>query len=137
MPSKPPMDQTERAARDLINRKVREGVIDRRTGNDVIRTGLPFVTVMLARWRREGTSPQWITDRFQAELTDAKARAAAAHDDDTYAKRQTAMAVAAAEMYLAVWAGMQADLGQYVAARKTADQAAAEGTPRPAIEPAP
>ncbi|MEW2071806.1 hypothetical protein [Streptomyces sp. NPDC007346] len=61
----------------------------------------------------------------------------AARDDDTYAKRQTAMAVAAAEMYLAVWVGMRADLAQYVAARKTDDQAAAEDAPRPAIAPTP
>lgn len=54
---KPKMDASERTARDLLNRKVREGVMDRRNANELLRLGLPFVRMMLAQWRREGTSP--------------------------------------------------------------------------------
>ncbi|MFG2404238.1 hypothetical protein ACGFR8_07840 [Streptomyces brevispora] len=136
MPSKPKMDHTERAARDLINLKVREGIIDRRNGNEIIRTGLPFITVMLARWRREGTSPQWITEKFQTKLAEAKQQAADA-PDSAFAQQRARLSVVAAEMYLAAWAGMQADLGQYLADLKTADQAAAVDAAPPAIEPAP
>lgn len=112
---KPKMDHSERAARDLLNRKVREGVIDRRNANQILMTGLPFVRTMLAEWRRDGCSPEWITGKFQGLRAEAEAKYAAA--DSLLAKRMAMTRVVAAEMYLAVWAGMQADLGQYAAER--------------------
>jgi hypothetical protein len=115
---KPTMDASQRAARDLLNRKVREGIIDRRNANQVIKTGLPFVRTMLATWRRQGTSPQWLTDKFQAKLTEAKAQQEAA--TGKYAVQSAALAVITAEMYLAIWAGMQEDLGQFTAERRAA-----------------
>lgn len=114
---KPKMDASERAARDLLNRKIREGVMDRRNANELLRLGLPFVRMMLAQWRREGTSPQWLTDKFQAKRTEAEAQLAAATND--FAKRRATLAVAAAEMYLAIWAGMQEDLGKFTAERRS------------------
>lgn len=115
---KPKMDASERAARDLLNRKIREGVIDRRNANQVVKMGLPFVRAMLATWRKQGTSPQWLTDKFQAKLTEAKTRQAAA--TGKYAVQSAALAVITAEMYLAIWAGMQEDLGRFTAERQAA-----------------
>nr|WSX25529.1 hypothetical protein OG690_38245 [Streptomyces tubercidicus] len=115
---KPKMDASERTARDLLNRKVREGVMDRRNANELLRLGLPFVRMMLAQWRREGTSPQWLTDKFQAKHAEAESHLAAATND--FAKRRATLEVVAAEMYLAIWAGMQEDLGQFTAERRAA-----------------
>lgn len=117
---KPKMDASERAARDLLNRKIREGVMDRRNANELLRLGLPFVRMMLAQWRREGTSPQWLTDKFQAKRADAEAQLAAATND--FAERRAILAVVAAEMYLAIWAGMQEDLGQFAVERRGAHE---------------
>lgn len=114
---KPKMDASERAARDLLNRKIREGVMDRRNANELLRLGLPFVRMMLAQWRREGTSPQWLTDKFQAKRADAEAQLASAAND--FAKRRATLAVVAAEMHLTIWAGMQEDLGQFAAERQS------------------
>ncbi|GGX49180.1 hypothetical protein [Streptomyces noursei] len=114
---KPKMDASERAARDLLNRKIREGVMDRRNANELLRLGLPFVRMMLAQWRREGTSPQWLTDKFQAKRADAEAQLAAATNE--FAKRRATLAVVAAEMYLTIWAGMQEDLGKFTAERRS------------------
>ena len=114
---KPKMDHSERAARDLLNRKVREGTIDRRNANQIIKTGLPFVRTMLAEWRRDGCSPEWITSKFQGLRAEAEEKYAAA--DNLLVKRMAMTRVVAAEMYLAVWAGMQADLGQYTADRRS------------------
>lgn len=116
---KPKMDHSERAARDLLNRKVSEGIIDRRNANQILKAGLPFVRSMLAQWRREGTAPQWITDTFQSKLTEAKQQYTAAGTD--FAKQRAVLRIVAAEMYLSVWAGLQADLGQFTADRKTLD----------------
>ncbi|MFF7023078.1 hypothetical protein ACFY97_18995 [Streptomyces klenkii] len=113
---KPKMDQSERAARDLLNRKVREGVMDRRNANELLRVGLPFVRMMIAQWRREGTSPQWLTDKFQSKLTEAKEQYEAAGGE--FSKRRATLSIVAAEMYLSVWAGLQADLGQFSAERR-------------------
>lgn len=110
---KPKMDHSERAARDLLNLKVREGLIDRPNANQILKVGLPFVRMMLARWRREGTSPQWLTDKFQSKLTEAKEQYAAAGND--FAKHRALLGIVGAEMYLAVWAGLQADLAQFIA----------------------
>ena len=114
---KPKMDASERAARDLLNRKVREGVMDRRNANEVLKMGLPFVRVMIAQWRREGTSPQWLTDKFQGKLTEAKRQMETANNE--FAKRRATLSIVAAEMYLAVWAGLQEDLGQFTAERRS------------------
>lgn len=113
---KPRMDHSERAARDILNRKVREGVIDRRNANEVLRTGLPFVRMMIAKWRREGTDPQWLTSKFQNKLVEARQQLNAAADP--IAERRAKLSIVSTEMYLAVWAGMQADLGQFTADRK-------------------
>ncbi|MBI0296312.1 hypothetical protein JBE04_18035 [Streptomyces sp. PRKS01-29] len=114
---KPKMDHSERAARDLLNRKVREGIIDRRNASQVLKVGLPFVRTMLAEWRRDGTSPEWITGKFQS----IRAEAVEKHEAETnpLIKRMALTRVVCAEMYLAVWAGMQADLGQYTADRRS------------------
>lgn len=120
---KPKMDASERAARDLLNRKVREGLMDRANANQVLKMGLPFVRAMIAQWRREGTSPQWLTDKFQAKRAEAEEQLATATTD--FAKRRASLGVIAAEMYLAIWAGMQEDLGQFTAARR-ADRLAIE-----------
>ncbi|MCQ8831818.1 hypothetical protein [Streptomyces malaysiensis] len=109
--AKPKVDHSERAARDLLNRKVREGVIDRRNANQIIKVGLPFVRSMLAEWRRDGCSPTWITGKFQSIRAEAVEKCEAA--SNPIVQRMTLTRVVAAEMYLAVWAGMQADLGQY------------------------
>lgn len=113
---KPKMDHSERAARDLLNRKVREGIIDRRNANQIIKTGLPFVRTMLAEWRRDGCSPEWITGKFQSLRAEAVEKHEAA--SNPLLKRMALTRVVCAEMYLAVWAGMQADLGQYTADRR-------------------
>lgn len=124
--AKPQMDRTERAARDFLNRKVREGIIGRRDANQLLKTGLPFVTAMLAQWRREGTSPQWLTDKFLDIRAEAERAKAAARGP--IAQRLHQGRVVAAEMYLAVWAGMQADLGEF---RAQGDAArAADSAPR-------
>lgn len=115
---KPKMDASERAARDLLNRKVREGITDRRNANQVLKMGLPFVRTMLATWRRQGVSPQWLTDKFQAKLTEAKTRQSAA--TGRHAVQSATLAVMTAEMYLAIWAGMQEDLGRFTADRQAA-----------------
>jgi hypothetical protein len=115
---KPKMDQSERAARDLLNRKVREGVMERRTANQLLKVGLPFVRAMLAQWRREGTSPEWITGEFHSRLTTARQQLDAATTPAAEVRAKTA--IVAAEMYLAIWAGLQADLGQFTADRKAA-----------------
>lgn len=114
---KPKMDHSERAARDLLNRKVCEGIIDRRNANQIIKTGLPFVRAMLAEWRCDGASPEWITSKFQGLRAEAVEKHAAA--SNSIAQRMAMTRVVAAEMYLAVWAGMQADLGQYTAERRS------------------
>lgn len=114
---KPKMDASERAARDLLNRKVREGLMDRQNANQVLKMGLPFVRVMIAQWRREGTSPQWLTDKFQAKRAEAEQQLAAATNE--FAERRAKTAIIATEMYLAIWAGMQEDLGQFTAARRS------------------
>jgi predicted DNA-binding WGR domain protein len=120
---KPKMDASERAARDLLNRKVREGLMDRRNANELLKMGLPFVRMMIAQWRREGTSPQWLTDKFQAKRAEAEQQLAAATNE--FAERRARTAIIATEMYLAIWAGMQEDLGQFTAERRVE---------RPAIE---
>jgi hypothetical protein len=115
---KPKMDASERAARDLLNRKIREGVMDRRNANQLLKTGLPFVRGMLAEWRRDGASSEWIRSKFQTKLTEAQQLLAEA-DNDT--KRRIARGrIVAAEMYLAIWAGLQEDLGQFTADRRAA-----------------
>jgi len=113
---KPKMDASERTARDLLNRKIREGVMDRRNANELLRLGLPFVRMMLAQWRREGTSPQWLTDKFQSKRAEAETRLAAATNE--FAKRRATLEIVASEMYLAIWAGVQEDLGQFTAQRR-------------------
>lgn len=113
---KPKMDASERAARDLLNRKVREGLMDRRNANDLLKTGLPFVRAMIAQWRREGTSPQWLTDKFQAKRAEAEQQLATASNE--FAKRRANLGIIAAEMYLAIWAGMQEDLGRFTTERR-------------------
>ncbi|WNI19203.1 hypothetical protein [Actinacidiphila sp. ITFR-21] len=113
---KPKMDASERAARDLLNRKVRENLMDRRNANELLKMGLPFVRAMIAQWRREGTSPQWLTDKFQAKRTEAERQLAVAANP--FAERRARTGIIAAEMYLAIWAGMQEDLGQLVAERR-------------------
>ncbi|MXM67040.1 hypothetical protein GR925_27325 [Streptomyces sp. HUCO-GS316] len=111
---KPAMDHSERAARDLLNKKVRAGEMDRATANQVLRIGLPFVRTMLATWRREGTSPEWLTEKFQAKQTEARKQMDAATTD--FARHRATLSIACAEMYSAVWAGLQADLAQHLAA---------------------
>jgi hypothetical protein len=113
---KPKLEASERAARDLLNRKVREGIVDRRNANEILKTGLPFVQHMLAQWRREGTDPQWITDWFQRKHADSEQQYAAA--TNPLAQRMALTRVVCAEMYLAVWAGMQADMAAYVNERR-------------------
>jgi hypothetical protein len=110
-PINPKMDASERAARDLMNRKVREGIIDRRHANDILKTGLPFVRSMLAQWRREGTDPQWITKKFQAIHAEAQQKHTAAATPT--ARHMALTPVMCAELYLAVWAGLQADFATY------------------------
>ncbi|WP_354643932.1 hypothetical protein [Kitasatospora camelliae] len=114
---KPKLDASERAARDLLNRKVREGIIDRRSANEVLKVGLPFVRHMLATWRREGTDPQWITGKFQAIHAEALQRQAAAAG--AVAQRMALTRVMCAELYLAVWAGLQEDYAAFVNERRS------------------
>jgi hypothetical protein len=109
----PRMDHSERAARDLLNRKVREGVFDRRSANEVLKTGLPFVRTMLAEWRRDGMSPEWITAKFQEKRAEAEADLNTAAN---FVQQHIALnRMVCAEMYLAVWAGLQADYAQHLA----------------------
>jgi hypothetical protein len=122
---KPKMDQSERAARDLLNRKVREGVMERRTANQLLKVALPFVRAMLAQWRREGASPEWITGEFQSRLTKARQQLGTATTPATQLRAKTT--IVAAEMYLAIWTGLQADLGQFKSDRRSAR--AIEGKP--------
>lgn len=126
--AKPALDASEKAARDLLNRRVRQGVFSRREANLLLKNGLPFVRTMLAQCRREGSSPEWITNWFQNKLTEAEAKLAAATKPT--AQRMALTSVAAAEMYLAVWAGLQADYASSVNGQRSAVEPAPVKRPK-------
>lgn len=89
----------EKSARAIANRYVREGLIDRRTANTVLKFAVPFVPTVLAKARLNGWTPEEITTYFQGKRAEAK----------------TDQARVAAEIYLAMWAGLQVDYAAHVA----------------------
>lgn len=94
---KPKTFNAERAARDIANRYVREGHMDRRTANTVLKFALPFVPTVLAKMRLNGWTVEEITAHFQAKRAEAK----------------TLTSQVSAEIYLAMWAGLQVDYAAY------------------------
>jgi hypothetical protein len=93
----------EKAARTIANRYVREGLIDRRTANTVLKFAVPFVPTVLAKARLNGWTPEELTSHFQAKLAEAK----------------TPTARVSAEIYLAMWAGLQVDYAAHVASTQS------------------
>jgi hypothetical protein len=107
----PTTDQAVRAAREVLNTRVREGLISRQLANEILRTGLPLTLKAIADARRHG----WPTERanayFEGKVTDAKARQAAART--RFARQAATATVVAAEVSRAAWAGLQADCARY------------------------
>lgn len=101
-PARPATIEAEKAARAVINRYVREGLMDRRNGNQVLKFALPVLPRVLADMRLNGWAPEEITAHFQAK------RAQATNPNGQ----------AAAEVYLAMWAGLQVDYAKQVNAQQ-------------------
>lgn len=93
----------DRAARDSINANIRQGVIDRHTGNQMLFWDLPAISRDISRWQRVGTDPAGIT----AELT---AATTAGDADDPLTPKQAATAA----MRLAVWETERPAYEQYL-----------------------
>ncbi|MEU4576066.1 hypothetical protein [Nonomuraea sp. NPDC023979] len=94
----PAITEAEKAGRKVMNRYVREGLISRSEANRILKFALPFVPSILAQARLNGRSPEWLTNYFQHKRAEATRPA---H-------------VVAAEVYLAMWAGLQVDYANYV-----------------------
>jgi hypothetical protein len=110
--AQPSTAHAEQAARKVVNRYVREGLITRRTANQVLAFALPFVPSQVARMRLNGWPVEEITQHFQGKLADAE------RDGKPIDK-------VGAEIYLAVWEGLQVDCAAYCNA--SADRAELEG----------
>lgn len=99
---------TERAARDSINAAIRQGTIDRHTGNEILFWELPGVHRDISRWRRVGTDPAGIT----ADLTAATADTGKTDDP------RTPKQAAAAAMRLAAWQAERPAYEEHLAANR-------------------
>lgn len=136
------LTSAKEAARTLLNRKVREGVMSRSEANKFLAVSVPYATKMLGEWRREGRSAEWITDTFQAKRADAERAGLLANN--RVLERAAKGRLMSAELFLAVWAGMQEDLGRYrdtlreearQIAREIVEDLAADDPEAPAEEP--
>lgn len=101
--TRPALTNAETAARQVANVWVREHRITRAVARMVVAFTVAYVPPELARLRLAGQSPQEITALIEA-------RRAAADSPGTQL---------AADIFAAVWAGMQADLTAYSAAPST------------------
>lgn len=104
---RPSTANAEQAARDVLNRYVQDGTLTRPQANIVLQFALPFVPKVLANKRRDGWSIEEITEHFQGKLAEAKATG-------------RATSIAATEVYVAMWEGLQTDYAAYVNALKAA-----------------
>ncbi len=105
------LNATEDAARKLMARKVAEGIISRTEADKVLAMAVSFVTNHLAKERRSGASPQWLTTNLQTKRDDAQRAMEAATTGS--ARRSALTRLMCAEIFLAISAGMRVDLATF------------------------
>jgi hypothetical protein len=109
---KPLLDAATEAARAYLDRKVLTGITTRSDADKLLTFSVPFVSRMVADLRRGGSSPEWITAAFESKRAEAEQAYRHAHLGSA-AERAARGRMLTAELYLAIWAGMQEDLHRF------------------------
>lgn len=110
----PRTPEAEKAAREVVNRHVREGRMRRSEGNRLVRDGLPIILNGFAQARITGKPEEAITADLEAALAEAKQLQATART--AVRRRMALLDVSTAEFAIAAWDGVRRDLANHLAA---------------------
>ncbi|MEV0437765.1 hypothetical protein AB0I84_00885 [Streptomyces spectabilis] len=110
----PSTTEAEKAAREVVDRLVREGQMRRSEGTRLLRDGLPIILQGFAVARLRGKPEDDIT----ADLEDERAKAEKRHTSarTTTARRAALLSLTTAQFAIAAWEGVQRDLARHLAA---------------------
>ncbi|MFF3692012.1 hypothetical protein [Streptomyces sp. NPDC002221] len=110
----PRTPEAEKAAREVVNRYVRQGDMRRADANRIMRDGLPIILNGFAEARIKGKPEAAITADLEAALAEAKQRQATART--TTRRHMALLDVSTAEFAIAAWEGVRRDLANHLAA---------------------
>ncbi|MEV7282574.1 hypothetical protein [Streptomyces sp. NPDC093111] len=110
----PSTPEAEKAAREVVDRLVREGQMRRSEGARLLRDGLPIILQGFALGRLRGKSEDAITADLEDERDKAEQRHASART--ITARRAALLSLTTAEFAIAAWEGVQRDLAAHLAA---------------------
>jgi len=110
----PTLNNIDRAARDLMDRKVQAREIAQYEADNVMAVGVLIARRQIAQWRRDRISEEFLTTKF-GEM-EARAQLKLDNATNPIAEHSARLDLASAELYAAVWEGMQKDLAEYLAA---------------------
>jgi hypothetical protein len=113
------MSSTERAARDVVNKYVRDGLMERSQANAAIRDGLHIAETTVRTHYREGFGSAFY---YGGKVAAAREEFDAA--TGMVARRMKGARLLATEIYAAVFAVIEAEEGPRDGDRLTPDQAA-------------
>lgn len=102
------MSATERAARDVVNKYVRDGLMERGQANRVIRDGLHIAETTV---RREYVEHGWGSALYYGQKVAAAREEFDAAPDGSITRRMKGARLLAAEIYAAVFAVVEAEEG--------------------------
>ncbi|OII68292.1 hypothetical protein [Streptomyces sp. CC77] len=111
--SKSKTPEAEKAAREVVNRFVRQGDMRRAEANRIMRDGLPIILNGFAKARIQGKPEADITASLEEALAEAKQRQAAART--ATARRLALLDLTTAEFAIAAWEGVRRDLANHLA----------------------
>ncbi|MFF7021424.1 hypothetical protein ACFY97_10450 [Streptomyces klenkii] len=110
----PSTTEAEKAAREVVDRLVREGHMRRSEGARLLRDGLPIILQGFALGRLRGKPEEEITADLEDERAEAQRRHASART--VTARRAALLSLTTAEFAIAAWEGVQRDLARHLAA---------------------
>lgn len=102
---------TEAAVREMFQEKINQGIMTANDANRLYRYAYSNVLVTISNWRRRNAKPEAIEAAISRRIKAARMAIAQASSQDARARAQRDMVVA--QMFAAVWKGMQADVAAY------------------------
>lgn len=105
------MARTETAAREMLQLKVQQNVMTQADATRLFRYAFPTVVATIGNWRRHEYTPEAIEQAIALRAEDARLRLRQARVQNQ--KNLAARDLVVAQMFSAVWQGMQQDVAAY------------------------
>jgi hypothetical protein len=105
------LTNTETAAREMLDTKVQQGLMTEADAIRLFNWGFRIALTTLGNWRHRNATPEAIEDAISRRTQAAKMRRATARTQNQ--KHLAARDLVLAELFNAVWQGMQRDAAVY------------------------